>query len=147
MSKIELVHEQGFNEEIKDFFMNEWPSANKEVFSFTDQRKWKMEELLITVRENTEIIGVAQFRVIGGVGYLSTLLIKEDYRGKGLFGKTLLSKFEYLAADKNCHKLSMKSYKNSRATKFFISQGYEIEAELKNDIHGIDWVMLAKFLK
>lgn len=146
MNEIELVYEQGLNEETKGFFMNEWPSANKEVFNFTDQSKWKMEERIITARKATEIIGIAQFRIIGGVGYLSTLLIKENYRGKGSIGKTLLAEFECLATDKNCHKLSLKSYKDSRSTKFFISQGYVVEAELKNDIHGIDWVMLAKFL-
>ena len=145
MNNIELVHEQGFDGEMKEYFSKEWPSANKEVFDFTDQSKWRMEEHLITAREDTKIIGVVQFRIIGGVGYLSTLLVSEDYRGKGIVGKTLLSEFESLALNKNCHKLSLKSYKDSRSTNFFTNHGYVIEAILKNDIHGIDWVMMEKY--
>ncbi|OEF99362.1 hypothetical protein BHF71_01880 [Vulcanibacillus modesticaldus] len=145
MEKLQFVTEQGFNQDIKEFYMNEWPSANEEVFGFTDQSKWKMEEKMITARIDNQIVGVAQFRIIGGVGYLSTLLIKEEFRGKGVFGQALLSEFEQIAKAKNCHKLSLKSYKNSRAANFFAKHGYQEEGVLKNDIHGIDWVMMAKY--
>lgn len=143
--ELKLVHEEGFNNQIKDFYMNEWPSANLEVFGFTEQSKWKMEEQLITARKDDEVVGVAQFRIIGGVGYLGTLLVKEEYRGHGQVGITLLNKFEKIAKDKGCHKLSLKSYFNSRASKFFEKNGYEIEGILKKDIHGADWVYMAKF--
>ncbi len=144
--EMEFIHETGFTGEIKDFFMKQWPSANEEVFHFTDQSKWKMEEHIITARDQSEIIGVAQFRIIGGVGYLSTLLVKEDYRGKGKVGQALLAEFERIAAEKQCHKLGLKSYRDSRSASFFASYGYQIEGILVNDIHGIDWVMMAKFL-
>jgi len=146
MEKVKFVYEEQFNNDLKKFFMNEWPSANKDVFNFTDQTRWKMEEHIITAKKNKEILGVAQFRIIGGVGYLSTLLVKEEYRGKGFIGGKLLSQFEDKAKNNNCHKLSLKSYKDSQSSNFFASKGYLIEGILKNDIHGIDWVMFAKYL-
>ncbi len=146
MEKVDFIYEKEFNKDLKEFYTNEWPTANKEVFNFTDQTKWKMEEHLITARIDNEIFGVSQFRIIGGVGYLSTLLVKEEYRGKGLIGKKLLSQFENIASEKKCHKLSLKSYKDSRSSDFFANNDYCIEGILKNDIHGIDWVIMAKFL-
>ncbi|TCS83112.1 GNAT family N-acetyltransferase [Tepidibacillus fermentans] len=146
MEKLQLKHEEGFQPEIRDFMMKEWPSANEEVFGFRDQAKWKMEEHILTARIGDEIIGLAQFRIIGGVGYLSTLLVKEEYRGKGMVGNSLLAQFESMAQEKNCHKLGLKAYKDSRATKFFAKHGYQEEGVLKNDIHGINWVMMAKFV-
>lgn len=146
MEQIDFVYEDQFNDELNIFFMNEWPSANKEVFNFTDQKRWKMKEYIITAKKNGEILGVAQFRIIGGVGYLSTLLVKKEYRGQGVIGGNLLSQFEDKAAKDNCHKLSLKSYKNSQSSNFFADKGYLIEGVLKNDIHGIDWEMFAKFL-
>lgn len=145
LETLQFVYEPEFHSAIKDFFMNEWPSANQEVFGFTDQSKWKMEEHLMTARQNNQIAGVIQFRIIGGVGYLSTLLVKEEYRGNGLIGQALLSKFEEMAIQKKCHKLGLKSYKNSRASNFFKKHGFIEEGVLKQDIHGIDWVMMAKF--
>lgn len=146
MKNIEFIHETSFSSEIKEFYQSEWPSANQEVFGFTEQARWKMEEYSITARENKDILGIAQFRIIGGVGYLSTLLVKEEYRGKGVIGKELLLKFESITKKKDCHKLSLKSYVNSRASSFFLKHGYSIEGTLSKDIHGIDWEMMAKFL-
>jgi len=143
---LQFVKEEGFNSEIKDFYMNEWPSANLEVFGFIDQAKWKMEESLITARVDDKIVGVAQFRIIGGVGYLGTLLVKEEYRGTYSVGEELLIKFEEVSKEKNCHKLGLKSYKDSRAAKFFAKHGYKVEGVLVKDIHQIDWVMMAKYV-
>ena len=145
--KLHFVKEENFNSEMKEFYMQQWPSANKEVFGFTEQSKWRMEEYLISARIHEEIIGVAQFRIIGGVGYLSTLLAKEEYRGKGVVGQSLLAKFESVAKENNCHKFGLKTYKDSRAYNFFKKQGYMEEGILLNDIHGIDWIMMAKFVK
>lgn len=141
---LQFVNEEKFNDEIKGFYMDEWPSANNEVFGFSDQSRWKMEEHLTTARVNNQIVGIAQFRIIGGVGYLSTLLVKEEYRGKGLIGQALLEQFENIAYQKGCHKLGLKSYNSSRSSNFFAKNGYMEEGILKNDIHGIDWVMMAK---
>ncbi|MFV9511570.1 GNAT family N-acetyltransferase [Tepidibacillus sp. LV47] len=146
MEDLKLIHEKGFQPEMKDFYLNEWPSANEEVFGFRDQSNWKMEEHILTARIGGEIVGIAQFRIIGGVGYLSTLLVKEEYRGKGFVGQPLLKQFETIAKEKQCHKLGLKAYKNSRAANFFAKHGYQEEGILKNDIHGIDWVFMAKFL-
>ncbi len=146
MDTLEFNCEKVFTEEMQDYFMKQWPSANEEVFGFTEQAKWKMEEHILSARKDGEIIGIAQFRIIGGVAYLSTILIKEDYRGKGKIGQPLLKKFEASAKEKACHKLSLKAYKNSRAATFFAKHGYVEEGILKNDIHGIDWVMMARYI-
>ncbi|WP_339061204.1 GNAT family N-acetyltransferase [Tepidibacillus marianensis] len=146
MKNLEFIHEDGFHSDLKDFYIREWPSANDEVFGFRDQSRWKMQEHIITARRNKEIVGVAQFRIIGGVGYLSTLLVKEECRGKGSVGQVLLSQFESIAEENQCHKLGLKTYKDSRSANFFAQHGYFEEAFLKNDIHGIDWVMMAKLL-
>lgn len=144
MESLKITQEPQFSSEIKEFFTEEWPSANQEVFGFTDQSRWKMEEYILTAKEENLIIGVAQFRIIGGVGYLSTLLVKKKFRGTGIVGSSLLKHFESTAKERKCHKLSLKSYKNSRAENFFAKHGYQEEAVLKNDIHGIDWVMMSK---
>jgi len=146
MQSFHIVHEERFSEEMKNFFQREWPSANEEVFGFRDQSKWKMEEHMITAKDGQQIVGIAQFRFIGGVAYLSTILVKNEHRGKGKVGVALLNQFEQMAKENNCHKLGLKSYKNSRAANFFAKHGYDVEGILTNDIHDIDWVMMAKFL-
>lgn len=120
MENFEFTYETDFSAEIKEFYQEEWPSANLEVFGFTDQSRWKMEEYTMTARKHGEIFGIIQFRIIGGTAYLSTLLIKEEYRGKGILGKELLLKFENFAKKKDCHKLGLKAYSNSRSCAFFL---------------------------
>lgn len=144
MESLQIIQEAQFSSEIKEFYAEEWPSANLEIFGFTDQSRWKMEEYILTAKDKNLIIGVAQFRIIGGVGYLSTLLVKKEARGTRMVGLSLLKHFESTAIEKGCHKLSLKSYKNSRAENFFAKHDYQEEAILKNDIHGIDWVMMSK---
>jgi GNAT superfamily N-acetyltransferase len=97
--------------------------------------------LTLWFEEEGQIRGAALMWKMGGVGYLSQLLVDPVLRGRGL-GRQLMDAFEQQCAD--CHKLALKTYKDSRSQRFYEALGFKVEAVLEMDVHGIDWVYMAK---
>lgn len=118
-----------------------WPEVNQEVFGWEEQERWSKVYTTLLAEVNGQILGAAIFWQMGGVGYLSQLLVKPDSRGQGI-GRKLVNSFEGECA--LCHKLALKTYKNSSSQRFYEYLGYAIEAVVTEDIHGIDWVYMRK---
>lgn len=125
----------------RSFLDCNWPLANHEIFGWSNQERWRKESFTLWCEVDGQILGVALFWTMGGVGYLSQLLVDKDHRGKGIGGK-LVQAFEDKCRD--CHKLALKTYKDSSSQKFYQGLGYQVEAVIENDVHGIDWVYMRK---
>ncbi len=125
----------------QQFLDRHWPSANQQQFGWTDQQRWQKEHFTLWAEEKGEIVGVALGWTLGGVGYLSQLLVAREHRQRGV-GSKLMAAFERKCS--RCHKLALKTYKNSASQRFYAGVGYRVESVIANDIHGIDWVYMYK---
>lgn len=125
----------------RQFFRENWPRANREIFGWEEQERWHKEYGVVLAEEGGQILGAALFWRMGGVGYLSELLVTASRRRQGI-GASLVAAFEEECS--SCHKLALKTYKDSPSQKFYEKQGYRVEAVVEEDIHGIDWVYMRK---
>ncbi len=125
----------------QQFLDRHWPNANQRQFGWTDQQRWQKEHFTLWVEEKGEIVGVALCWTLGGVGYLRQLLVAWEHRQSGV-GSKLVGAFEQKCS--HCHKLALKTYKDSFSQRFYAGLGYQVEAVVANDIHGIDWVYMYK---
>ena len=57
-----------------------------------------------------------------------------------------MGRVEEICRREGCHKLSLKTYWNSNAQRFYEKLGYEVEGVLRRDLHGIDMCQMCKFL-
>lgn len=123
------------------FVDRHWPLANEQQFGWADQGRWRKHHFTLWAEEAGEVIGVALSWRMGGVGYLRQLLVSREQRNRGV-GRQLVEAFERECA--GCHKLALKTYKDSPSARFYLGLGYRVEAVLANDVHGIDWVYMIK---
>jgi len=124
-----------------EFFQTHWPQVNEDIFGWREQVRWQKQYSTVVCEDDDEILGAALFWKMGGVGYLSQLLVAAAQRGRGI-GSQLVAAFEGECA--SCHKLALKTYRDSASQKFYQGLGYQVEAVMENDIHGIDWVYMHK---
>lgn len=96
---------------------------------------------MVIAEEDGQILGAALFWRMGGVGYLSQLLVAAPRRRQGI-GARLVAAFEEQCSA--CHKLALKTYRNSPSQVFYEKLGYQVEAVIEEDIHRIDWVYMRK---
>lgn len=136
-----LVKTTGKEPRLEEFLAQEWVAANLAMFGWGEQGRWQKEHGCFYLEEGGHILGVAIFWQMGGVGYLSQLLVAKESRGRGL-GTQLVQAFE--EACLGVHKYALKTYKDSASQEFYEQQGYRVEAVLTNDVHNIDWVYMAK---
>jgi len=128
---------------VVDRFVNkEWGRFNKEKGYL-----WKEKKYSFAVFENNKVIGYIEFKINGGAGYLSQLLVLKESRKKGA-GKILMDKFEEFLKKYKCHKAYLEtSEKHKEALKFYKKLGYKVEAKLKDNKFHFDWYFLTKKLK
>ncbi|MGI6365152.1 MAG: GNAT family N-acetyltransferase [Bacillota bacterium] len=125
----------------RQFFRANWPQANREIFGWQEQERWQKEYGVVIAEEDGQILGAALFWRMGGVGYLSQLLVAAPRRRQGI-GARLVAAFEEQCSA--CHKLALKTYRNSPSQVFYEKLGYQVEAVIEEDIHRIDWVYMRK---
>ncbi|MTI96172.1 MAG: GNAT family N-acetyltransferase [Firmicutes bacterium] len=131
-------------EAVREFMNTHWPEANQELFGWSGQEHWRKRFTTVWLETDGVVVAVALFWKLGGVGHLSQLLVEKQRRNQGL-GKRLLAAFEEGCRD--CHKLTLKTYQNSDSQRFYEAAGYQVEAALKHDVHGIDWVLMYKWVE
>lgn len=139
---IEIV--SGQVDRCREFFSMHWPQANEEVFGWRDRQRWHKEYTTVMAKDGNRILGAALLWKLGGVGYLSQLLVDSRCRRQGI-GRQLMAAFEGECA--GCHKLALKTYKDSASQRFYEKLGYTVEAVVEQDVHGIDWVYMRKGVK
>lgn len=141
MIKISEIRNKGKNRLLKWKF-KEWTKYGKEA-----GYSWKDKDYFLAAYDNNKIIGFAQFKIVGGVGYLDELIITRGYRRKGI-GLMLLKKFEGIAKNKKCHMVYLAtSDKHKTAIPFYKKNGYKKVATLKNNKFHVDWYFFEKRIK
>ncbi len=140
---VDIVEVQG--DTIAEFMDREWRPENERRFGSYDPTMWDVQRHALAAYEGQTIIGAAAFKIEAGLGKLSQIIIAADRRGQGI-GTVLLSRVEDICRREGCHKISLKTYSNSEAQRFYKRQGYVVEAVLRRDLHGADMSQMCKFL-
>jgi len=78
------------------------------------------------------------------VAYLRNLIVASQLRGQGV-GSKLLAAFESLAAERDCRRLALRSYRNQPAYEFYRRHGWVDEASWEWK-HGREFVQLRRDL-
>jgi ribosomal-protein-alanine N-acetyltransferase len=125
---------------IKNLQKNEWSKLDNKYF----RAPLKIDKFYFGAFENRKIVGYMEIIIIGGVGHLSDLMVKENYRKKGI-GSLLLKKFETFCKSKKCHKLTINVPENFKDTiRFYKQHGYKKEVVFKNYRFHLNWFVLSK---
>lgn len=130
---------------IAEFLGREWRPENERQFGSYDPTMWDVQRHALAAYEGERIIGAAVFKIKAGLGKLSQIITAADHRGQGI-GKVLLARVEDICRREGCHKISLKTYSNSEAQRFYEREGYAVEGVLRRDLHGADTSQMCKFL-
>ncbi len=136
--ELELRVSEGLDPEADAFTKREWDSF------FDPESSDREEPFAIVARQNGDIVGAAVGWTHGGVAYLRDLIVAGDRRGQGI-GSKLLAAFESLAAERGCHRLALRTYRD------FESYGFYKDRGLVDDVswtwkHGREFVQLRRDL-
>jgi 2'-5' RNA ligase/GNAT superfamily N-acetyltransferase len=106
--------------------------------------QWQ-EPFAITAHRDGRVVGLAEGWTLGGVAYLSALIVDAATRGEGV-GSHLLARFESLAAERDCPRLALRAVAGSRAERFYRDRGWVEETRLTNWWYAHDLVQLRRDL-
>jgi 2'-5' RNA ligase len=97
------------------------------VFGLREWGPWEERPLALTARRGGRVVGTAEGWTHGGVGFLSRLLVAADCRGEGV-GTQLLAAFESEATARECTRLIVRTFSDSRAERFYRGRGWVEDA-------------------
>lgn len=132
-------------ETVEGFLKREWKLVDESIFGRYDPAMWEVQRHALAAYVDGEIVGAAIFRADAGLGKLSQIITAADCRGQGI-GEAMLAKVEEICRREGCHKVTLKTYWDSEAQRFYEKQGYVVEAVLRRDLHGADMCQMCKFL-
>jgi 2'-5' RNA ligase len=92
-----------------------------------DWGPWDERALAVTARRDGRVVGTAEGWTHGGIGYLARLLVAADSRGEGI-GTQLLAAFQSEAAARECARLVVRTFSDSRADRFYRGRGWVEDA-------------------
>jgi len=139
--ELELTVTDTLDPEGEAFAQREWDAYRVEVLG-PDARD--EEPFAIVARRDGAIAGVASGWTHGGVAHLRDLIVASQLRAQGI-GSKLLAAFESLAAERGCHRLSVRTYRNQPAYRFYVDHGWVDEASWDWK-HGREFVQLRRDL-
>lgn len=126
-------------EEVEEFAAREWACYNAEVGVTWDSRRYY---LLADI--GGQVVGLAAFHIVGGVGHLDQLLVAKGFRRRGL-GSRLLREFERLCRAEGCHKLTLETAEY-QAREFYERHGFAVVCTLRDNKFHYDWHLMEKGL-
>ena len=139
--RIREVH----REEIEDFLKREWKPVNVRMFGRYDESMWDVHRYALAAYDGDRPVGAAVFKIEAGLGKVTQIIAAADRRHEGI-GRALMVRVEETCRCEGCHKVTLKTYLDSEAQRFYHSQGYVVEGILRRDLHGIDMCQMCKFL-
>ena len=137
----ELISEE--KEALSQFKAQEYPSVDKEHYG--EIPDFTFHEFTLVIKDEEKIVGYIDATVCLGVGYVKSLLIGSDYRGKGL-GKELMDAAEEKVKNLGAHKIWLETGSNWQAKAFYEKLGYSMRTILPNDVNGQEAVLMDKML-
>lgn len=131
---------------MKEFGRAEWYLIHPEHFGHKQDKKyWERVKFIFRAKEDREILGMTDGFYMGGVMYISQLMVGNKSRGKGV-GRALMEEAEKLASKNKIHKIFLHTGADWEAVKFYKKLGYKKEAKLPNHYEGKDSWVMSKFL-
>jgi len=132
-------------DQVCEFLRQEWTALDRERWG-DEQVQWSRENHILRAVVDGETAAVAKYYIKGGVAHLSEIIVGRAWRNRGIGGQ-LMARFEEMAFDAGCHKLSLRTIQDSPAVCFYRRLGYELEGKLVNHYHGLTFLQFFKFLK
>ena len=139
---IEILRTGG--EGIRQWSESEWQKAND--FHYGESTEWPNEKFYFEAQENGKLAGYVACEYAAGVLYISTLIVGETFRRRGI-GRTLLQKAEEYGKDLGAHTIWLKTGKNWPENKFYEKLGYGTVATLPDFYFHQDFVIYSKSIK
>lgn len=140
----QLVIKEAEQKEIEEFLQREWKPVNEHMFGRYDATMWDEQRYTLAAYDDERIVGAVVFKIKAGLGKVSQIVVAAERRDEGL-GRALLARAEEICRREGCHKVSLKTYWNSEAQRFYEQQGYVVEGVLRRDLHGLDMCQMGKF--
>jgi GNAT superfamily N-acetyltransferase len=140
---VEIVEVE--RETVQDFLNHQWKPVNESIFGFYDPSMWEVHRRALAAYESKRIVGAAVFKIEAGLGKLSQMITAAEHRERGI-GGAMVAEVEEICRREGCHKITLKTYWDSEAQRFYEAHGYEVEAVLRRDLHGADMCQMYKFL-
>lgn len=129
--------------EVHDFESNAWKDSFEDLYGPFEE--WTKGNFRFKAMHNNKIVGTTKGNLEAGVVYGDTIIIKKEYRGKGI-GKKLIFKMEAWAKNNGAHKIYFYTRKEWAASKIYEHLGYEKWADLPKHYLGYDFVAYHKFI-
>ena len=140
--ELELTVSDQLDEEADRFQLEAWRTYRAETLGPAATPE---QPFAITARREGAVVGIAAGWTHGGVAHLQNLIVAPDERGQGI-GSHLLAAFESLVAERDCPRLTLRTYRNSRAYAFYRDHGWVDEASLADWVYGREFVQLRRDL-
>ncbi|MFH0961234.1 MAG: GNAT family N-acetyltransferase [archaeon] len=122
-----------------------WRLAQWRKINRKHNYSWNERKYSLSAKDSAgKILGCANFKINGGVGYLKDLIVSEDSRKKGV-GTLILGKFEAVCRKKNCHKLQLKTA-DFMARPFYERNGFVCMHTFENDCFKFRWYLMEKLI-
>lgn len=130
--------------DIGKFMDREWVIADTEHYG--GPVDFNKRTLSFVARDECgEILGFVELIIEADLAKIESLLVGSKHRRKGV-GKFLLDYAYEVAVKEDCKKIYLETNVGWEAEKFYVSQGYEVEARLRKHILGQDGLILSRFL-
>jgi GNAT superfamily N-acetyltransferase len=129
------VHEGAGDERVRTFLDAEWLAV--------DPESWTSGKCVITAERNGRLIGAATCSVSAGVAHLGELMVMEAERNTGI-GARLLVAFEGWGAAHGAHKLTLDTWRDGDALRFYERHGWRVAYVMKNHYLHRDYAMMVK---
>ena len=121
----------------RDFNAVHWPPHNRR-----QGIDWKQQDFALGAFEVTECVGVAIYKVVGGMAFLEQIVVAEGSTGRGI-GSQLMKAFEAHAAELGCHVIQLETAE-TQAPGFYERHGYKRIGTYPNGRFHLDWHLYRK---
>lgn len=124
-----------------EFLKNEW---NK--FFEKNRINLESQKFYLAIKENNKMKAGAVLSIIGGIGKLEDIFVREECRRKG-YGKALINHVEHICKSRNCRKIILEtSEMHQEAINFYKKNGFGIIATLPLMYHKKNWYVFCKII-
>jgi ribosomal protein S18 acetylase RimI-like enzyme len=126
-------------QQASDFNKIHWPPHNRR-----QGIDWQQQDFALGAYEGDNLLGVAIYKVVGGMAYLEQIVVDEAHIRRGI-GSALMRAFESHAADLGCHVIQLETAE-TQAPAFYERHGYERIGTYPNGRFHLDWHLYRKEL-
>ncbi|HEV3157436.1 MAG TPA: GNAT family N-acetyltransferase [Candidatus Baltobacteraceae bacterium] len=106
---------------------------------------WHEQRHHVLAVEGTDPVAGVLLRIAASLAHVETFFVEPQWRRRGI-GRALLMHVEDLAKYQNCHKMTLETFTEGDALRFFEACAYKQEAILPQHTFKLDVAVMRKFL-